>query len=226
MRDNFEACLRETLLYEGGWSDHPADPGKATMKGVTIGTFARYRKRDVTKAELRAISDSDLRTIYRREYWDKVKGDDLPVGLDLVAFDGAVNSGPGRGAKWVQAALGVAQDGKIGALTIIAARGDIDVTLTINLACDARMAFLHGLPRWDTFGTGWKRRVDAVRKAALAMADDTPMASPKAVNTAGVPPQAPPVASAPVAVPVVAEKPQGLWAALWRALWGIIGGRG
>lgn len=169
MRDNFERCLAEVLKHEGGWSDHPADPGGATMKGVTIGTFAQFKGRKVTKAELRAISDADLRAIYRRKYWDVVKGDDLPAGLDLVAFDAAVNSGPGRGARWLQEALGVTADGRIGPATIEAARAANAGAIAIG-ACQIRLRFLTSLKTWPTFGKGWTRRVEAVQRAALDMA--------------------------------------------------------
>ena len=169
MKSNFEACLREVLKHEGGWADHPADPGGATMKGVTIGTFAQFKGRKVTKDELRAISDADLRAIYRRKYWDLVKGDDLPAGLDLVAFDGAVNSGLSRGARWLQQALGVTVDGKIGAETLAYARA-ANVGQAVDYACNARLDFLRKLRTWDTFGKGWARRVSDVRAAAKQMA--------------------------------------------------------
>lgn len=168
MKGNFEACLVETLRHEGGWADHPSDPGGATMKGVTIGTFAQFKGRKVTKAELRAISDADLRAIYRRNYWDRVKADELPAGLDLVAFDGAVNSGPARGARWLQLALGVTADGKIGPQTIAAAQ-KADAGFIVERAMNARMAFLKSLKTWGTFGKGWSRRVDEVRSEALRM---------------------------------------------------------
>lgn len=172
MKDSFDACLAETLRHEGGWADDPDDPGGATMKGVTIGTFAQYKGRKVTKAELRAISDSDLRTIYRRNYWDKVRGDDLPPGLDLVAFDAAVNSGPARGARWLQQALGVTADGKIGPVTLDAAQ-KADAGFIIERALNNRMAFLRGLKTWWKFGKGWTARVDAIRAAALRMASES-----------------------------------------------------
>lgn len=171
MNWNFESCLAETLRHEGGWADHPKDPGGATMRGVTIGTFAQFKGRKVTKAELRAISDADLRAIYRRNYWDKVKADDLPSGLDLVAFDAAVNSGPARGARWLQQALGVTADGKIGPATIAAAQ-KADAGFIVERAINVRLAFLKSLKTWGTFGKGWQRRVDAVRAEALRMASE------------------------------------------------------
>ena len=185
MKDNFERCLSETLKHEGGWADHPSDPGGATMKGVTIGTFAGFKGRKVSKAELRAITDVDLRAIYRRGYWDKVRADDLPAGLDMVAFDGAVNSGPARGARWLQEALGVTADGKVGPETLAFARA-ANVTLAIDRACDARLMFLQRLAIWPTFSKGWLARVAAVRRVAKDMtavrATDAPSA-PSAPET-------------------------------------------
>ena len=169
MKDNFDRCLAEVLKHEGGWADHPKDPGGATMKGVTIGTFSGFKGRKVTKAELRAISDDDLKVIYRRKYWDVVRGDDLPAGLDLVAFDAAVNSGPRRGAQWLQTGVGVTADGKVGPETLAHARA-ANVRLAIGRALDTRLAFLRGLKTWPTFGRGWQRRVDDVRRVALEMA--------------------------------------------------------
>ena len=168
MKENFAACLAETLRHEGGWSDHPKDPGGATMKGVTLDTYRRWRP-GATKAQLRAITDAEVAAIYRKGYWDAVNADDLPAGLDLVAFDGAVNSGPSRGAKWLQAGVGAKQDGKVGPATIAAARA-YDTRTAVNRACDARLAFLKTLGTWPTFGKGWSRRVASVRSTALAMA--------------------------------------------------------
>ncbi|MCL4065759.1 hypothetical protein M3484_04160 [Pseudomonas sp. GX19020] len=180
MRDNFERCLSEVLKHEGGWSDHPADPGGATMKGVTLATFRKYRP-SATKADLRAISEADLRMIYRGGYWDRIRGDDLPAGLDLVAFDAAVNSGPGRGARWLQSALGVSADGQIGPKTIAAAKAHADRQKVIRTACQDRLRWLQTLGIWATFGKGWARRVAAVEAAALTMAAagvSTPSSTP------------------------------------------------
>ena len=165
----FEQCLEIVLKHEGGWANHPSDPGGATMKGVTIAVFERFKGRDVTHAELLAISDEDLQAIYRKGYWDKVRGDQLPRGLDLVAFDAAVNSGPSQGAKWLQRAVAAVDDGKIGPDTIAAAHS-IDPVIAINNACERRLAMLRGLSTWHAFGRGWTARVDDIRVQALGMA--------------------------------------------------------
>jgi lysozyme family protein len=210
MKANFERCLDMVLKHEGGWADHPKDPGGATMKGVTIGTFSQFKGRKVSKEELRNISDADLQAIYRRKYWDVVKADELPSGLDFVAFDAAVNSGPARGARWLQVALGVTADGKVGPATLAHARA-ANVPQVIDYACNARLDFLRGLKTWPTFGKGWARRVTEVRSAAkdLAYVNKTP----KSEHVA----------------PVVLTSPDaprgGFWANLFAALIGIIRGK-
>ena len=185
MKENFERCLSETLKHEGGWADHPSDPGGATMKGVTIGTFAGFKGRKVSKAELRAITDVDLRAIYRRGYWDKVQGDELPAGLDMVAFDGAVNSGPARGARWLQDGIGVTVDGKVGPETLAYARA-ANASLAIDRACDARLMFLQRLGTWKVFGKGWRSRVADVRRVAKDMATHHVTETPKPEHVAPV----------------------------------------
>lgn len=173
MRGNFERCLAEVLKHEGGWADHPSDPGGATMKGITIGTYAQFKGRKVTKDELRKISVAEIQTIYRRNYWDRVRGDDLPAGLDLVAFDAAVNSGPARGARWLQQALGTSDDGKVGPVTLAAAKRAY-APAAILRAIAIRRGFLKSLKTWGTFGKGWENRLVAIEAAALAMADHEP----------------------------------------------------
>lgn len=195
MKDNFEPALAESLAHEGGWSDHPKDPGRATMRGVAIGTYRRW-KPGASKDDLRRITDAEVAAIYRKDYWDAVSGDDLPAGMDLVAFDGAVNSGQARGAKWLQEALGVTADGKIGPKTIAAAK-QAHPEAVIDRACDLRMAFLRGLNTWPTFGKGWGRRVNEVRDAAISMAT-------KPAAKSAQKPVAPAAAPSPVGLGAVA----------------------
>lgn len=167
MDRNFERALPLVLKHEGGFSNHKADPGGATMKGVTLATFRRY-KPGASVADLKAISTDMLGRIYRDGYWNEVRGDDLPSGVDYAVFDFAVNSGPGRAAKYLQAIAGVGQDGEIGPQTLRAV-AKIDPAAVINSLCNRRMAFLQGLKTWPTFSKGWTARVAGVRKEALAM---------------------------------------------------------
>lgn len=165
----YDRALQLVLKHEGGYVDHYADPGGATNLGITIGTLSSWLGRPATKAEVKALKVADVAPIYRRGYWDKVRGDDLPAGVDYAVFDAAVNSGPGRGAKWLQRAVLVPADGVIGPETLKAAAA-ADPAVTINRICDDRLNFLKALPTWKTFGKGWSSRVAGVRAEALKMA--------------------------------------------------------
>lgn len=169
MNDNFKNALNHVLRHEGGWSDHKDDPGGATMKGVTLDVFKRHFGPGKGKDDLRQITNDQLEQIYRSGYWNKCHCDELPAGIDYVVFDAAVNSGPGRGVKWLQAAIGVEQDGGIGPKTL----AKVEALNTIQVAdnmCDRRLDFLQKLSTWSTFGRGWERRVESVRTDAIAMA--------------------------------------------------------
>ena len=173
MDRNFQRALSLILKHEGGWSDHPSDPGGATMKGVTLSNFRRYVKPNATKDDLRKITDQQIATVYRRFYWDAVAGAELPDGIDYAVFDFAVNSGPARAAQYLQKVVGVAQDGKIGPATLKATKAVLPANV-IHRLCDERLAFLKritskGKRLWDTFGKGWDRRVREVRAEALAL---------------------------------------------------------
>jgi len=164
---NYPKVMAEVFKHEGGYVDHPRDPGGATNLGITHLTLAAHRGHRVTKADVKALGKQEAENIYRKSYWAKVNGDHLPYGFDLVAMDGAVNSGPSRGAKWLQIGVGATADGKIGGQTIEAARRS-DVG-GIERACDARMSFLRGLKHWGTFGKGWSRRVASVEAVGTRM---------------------------------------------------------
>lgn len=204
MDRNFARALSLVLTSEGGWSDNPADPGGATMKGVTIATFRRYIDPKGTKADLRHITDAQLADVYKRQYWDAIGGDQLPDGVDYAVFDFAVNSGPGRAARYLQSVVGAPIDGAIGSATLDAA-AKMPVGVVIDRLCDARLAFLKSLGTWDTFGKGWSARVASVRKEALLMtaqsaqpASPAPVPAPAAPSAPAKTPAAP---KPPVAVP-------------------------
>lgn len=169
--NEFIRSLDKVLLEEGGWSDHPKDPGGATMKGVTQRVYDAYRDRlRKTRRSVRFIEQSELEVIYRTSYWNLIKGDSLPAGVGYVVFDGAVNSGVKRSAEWLQAALGVHVDGVIGPATITAAMRDPNHDALIDRIMDRRLAFLQSLTTWSTFGKGWKARVARVRSVGQAWA--------------------------------------------------------
>lgn len=169
MKENWDTCLASVLKHEGGYVDHPKDPGGATNLGVTIGTLSQWLGRKATKAEVKALTVAAVSPIYKRNYWDKVRGDELPSGLDNATFDFAVNSGPAKSVSVLQSILGVTKDGRMGPETLAAIKQH-DVGDLINRFCDARMAFLKRLTTYPTFGRGWSSRVAGVRKASIAMA--------------------------------------------------------
>lgn len=165
---NFEKCLGFMLQFEGGFVNDPKDPGGPTNLGVTQATLSAFLGRQATIAEVKALTPDKVAPIYRFKFWDHVSGDDLPVGLDLAVYDFGVHSGPSRGVISLQRALKLADDGKLGPVTLAAAQ-KADPNATINAVCDERMAFLRKLKVFKSFGKGLKNRVDKCREAALSM---------------------------------------------------------
>lgn len=171
---NFSKSLALVLEHEGGYVNHPKDPGGETNFGVTLAVYNAYRQRKgLAQKSVRSITKAEVAEIYRDQYWRTIHADDMASGVDYCLFDYAVNSGPGRAAKEAQRALGVKVDGIIGMNTVAAANAADDAKL-INDVCDRRMRFLKSLRTWKTFGKGWARRVEGVRAAALAMVEGAP----------------------------------------------------
>jgi len=173
----FDRSLAKVLVHEGGYSNHPQDPGGATMKGVTQRVYDEYRRSiGASPVPVRNISDTELQAIYRRKYWDEIKGDKLAAGISYVVFDGAVNSGVAQSVKWLQRALqelGLYQgaiDGILGQGTLLALAGVNDNDSLIARICARRIAFLRALKTFRTFGKGWTARVDGVRAVGQAWA--------------------------------------------------------
>lgn len=171
---NFAASLKLVLVHEGGWSNHPADPGGATMKGVIQTVYNAYRRgRNLPQQSVRFIGDDELLDIYRYQYWNLIRGDALPRGLDYCVFDGAVNSGWSQSGKWLQRALGSYYkgriDGFIGMLSIDAVDQHPDKAALIRSYCANRLGMLRALRTWPVFGRGWFRRVNECERDALKM---------------------------------------------------------
>lgn len=173
MRTNYDASMTEVLKWEGGFVDHPKDPGGATNMGITIRTLASWRRKTVTKADVKALSRREALDIYRANYSDPIRYDELPAGLDHVTLDGAVNSGVSRGVRWLQQAVGAKADGRMGTDTLRAAQA-AQALPAIAKACKIRMGFLHGLSTFATFGKGWSRRVAGVEAFATKLAGGFP----------------------------------------------------
>jgi len=178
---NLTRCLEEILRREGGYVDHPADPGGATNMGITRKTLARWRQVSpwwaLPKSEVKALRQSEAKSIYKASYWDRIHANQLPSGFDLALFDYAVNSGPSRAVKALQGELKVLRDGIIGPITLRALKLRIaseSVDALIRTICGQRLTFLQRLAAFTVFGRGWTRRVREIEKAALAMAGADP----------------------------------------------------
>lgn len=159
-RENLETQTQWILVHEGGYVNHPKDPGGATNFGVIQRTYNGYRRRKgLPERSVRDITNAEVIDIYKSQYWDAVKGDMLPSGLDYVMYDCAINSGPARSAKFLQRRLGVKADGMIGNVTLGALAGVNDIESLIKNLCYDRWNWLKTLRTFSTFGRGWTRRV-------------------------------------------------------------------
>lgn len=173
MKSNFDAALAAVLHHEGGFVNHPADPGGMTNLGCTRRVWEEYCGYEVTEKAMRNLTPAMVAPLYKTKYWDKVRGDDLPTGIDYAVFDAAINSGPSRAVKWLQATVGVEADGSLGSKTLAAVQA-FKGTLVSDYS-KRRLSFLLDLPTWSTFGKGWTRRVNEVEAKAnlLAAIPDT-----------------------------------------------------
>lgn len=165
MKENYAQALKQVLKYEGGYVDHPKDPGGPTNKGITQAVYDAWQKsQDLPTQSVRNISDATVAAIYKQQYWDRINGDNLPAGVDFAVFDFAVNSGVSRAAKTLQAVVGVTQDGVIGPATIQATKTYVAMTVT-----NKRLAFMQSLSIWSTFGKGWAARIADVKAQIIAL---------------------------------------------------------
>ena len=168
MLSNFPSSLALVLEAEGGFVNHPSDPGGMTNLGVTQKAWRDWVKRGVDEAEMRALTPELVAPMYKAKYWDACKCDDLPRGIDYSVFDSAVNMGAGRAAKLLQAALGVTTDGIIGRGTLAVAE-NADPEEFLEKFSAAKEHFYRGLQTFDVFGKGWLRRVSEVKQTAEGM---------------------------------------------------------
>jgi lysozyme family protein len=166
---NWEKAFQAVLKHEGGFVNHPKDPGGMTNLGVTKKVWEEFVGREVDESEMRALTPDVVKPLYKKNYWDKIKGDQLPSGVDYAAYDLAVNSGTGRAAKYLQRIAGVPDDGVIGPKSMESILA-CDPEQTVDAICDMRLDFLQRLPTWNTFGKGWGRRVEDVKAIGLQMA--------------------------------------------------------
>tara|TARA_E500000331_G_scaffold342625_1_gene376458 strand:+ start:664 stop:1176 length:513 start_codon:yes stop_codon:yes gene_type:complete len=169
MIHNYEKCLEIILHHEGGYVNHPKDPGGETNMGVTKRVYEEWGG---TK-DMKDLTFEDVAPIYKKNYWDRVKGDDLSSGLDLCIFDFGVNAGTGRAAKFIQKMIGVTADGGIGPQTLRAlgiyeeeVGGVAEVIKEYQIR---RQEYYESLSTFKTFGRGWTRRVNETTQSALKL---------------------------------------------------------
>lgn len=169
MKDNFDKCLALVLSDEGHYVNDPRDPGGRTNLGVTQRAWEAYVGHPVDEQTMRGLTPDKVKPFYKAMYWDKIRGDDLPAGIDYAAFDFAVNSGVSRAVKMLQQIAGVLVDGALGPRSMEAVAA-CDPAQTVDALCDMRLDFMKRISTWPTFGKGWSARVARVKAKAIAMA--------------------------------------------------------
>ena len=167
---SYGQALTRLLKDEGGYSDHPSDPGGPTNFGITLADARRYWKASATAADVRAMPQSVARDIYRAHYWNALRCDELPAGVDYAVFDYGVNSGVGRAGKVLRRMLKLSDRTSAVSDDVIAAVAKAAPGALVIAICAERLAFLQSLKTFAVFGRGWTARVNGVRTAALAMA--------------------------------------------------------
>ena len=170
MKSNFDKCLAMLLEHEGGYVNSKHDRGGMTNLGVTKRVYDDWIGRESTEQEMRDLTPDDVAPIYKKNYWDRVKGDQLPSGVDWCAFDWAVNSGSGRPAKAIQRAVGATQDGAIGNQTL-GLVAEKDPKFIIDYVYTVRQAFYESLDDYKHFGRGWSRRNTETLHQAMEMVE-------------------------------------------------------
>ena len=176
-KENRDYIIALGLGYEGGYVNHPRDPGGATNMGITIATarihgLDKDGDGDVDFRDVKLLTKEDAIAVYARSYWNKLQCDLLPSGVDAVVYDFGINSGTSRSAKFLQRLVGVTIDGYVGPQTVHATNNYCQVhgsARVINDLCDARQEFLEGLSTFKTFGRGWTKRVKHIRQEALQL---------------------------------------------------------
>jgi lysozyme family protein len=166
MQGNFEKCLELVLKSEGGWVNHPSDPGGETNLGVTKRVWEEYVGHPVES--LKKLTKEDVAPLYEQKYWRPCYGEILPRGLDFVVFSMAVNAGPGRSVKLLQQSIGCVPDGVIGPRTRELISSSNSATL-IDKFSETRREYYRSLKTFPIFGKGWLNRVDHEEAEALSM---------------------------------------------------------
>lgn len=147
----FDQVFDKLINHEGGYVFNPHDPGGETKFGIS--------KRSYPALDIASLTLADAKTIYRRDFWDRAQCDKLHPDLAFDLFDGAVNSGIGQAIRWLQRAVGVADDGVVGPLTLASINRENDTSAIRARYSGHRLDFMTRLSTWDVFGKGWARRI-------------------------------------------------------------------
>ena len=164
------------IAHEGGFTNDQRDKGNhlpdgregCTMWGCTQAVWEKYVGHEVTQDDMKALKKEDVKPLYKRDYWDAVRGDDLPAGVDYAVFDFAINAGPAAARKMIQKALGVTADGSIGPATMKAIQ-DAEGKDLLDKFSHSKEAFYKSLSTFPTYGKGWLKRVADVQTSASTM---------------------------------------------------------
>lgn len=166
MNSNWDKSFQLLLKSEGGYSAHEADPGGRTNLGVTQAVWENWVGHVSGEKEMKSLTPEMVRPLYKKKYWDACKCDELPLGIDYLVFDYAVNAGVGRSCKALQSAVGTTPDGAIGPQTLQAVANTPDL---IDKFSDEKVRFYKSLPTFSVFGNGWLNRVEHVKQNASLM---------------------------------------------------------
>ena len=167
---NFAPSVAIVRDFEGGFVNSPKDPGGATKFGITEFALSSHRGHACTVADVQALQWPEAEAIYQSTYWPAVDGDQMSSGVDLMLFDSAVNCGRRQAVRFLQAALGVVQDGALGVETLRALDDVNDRVGLVGRLRQRRAAFYRSLRSFSTFGPGWLNRLSSVSHTASAWA--------------------------------------------------------
>lgn len=218
-KSSYPTAIKGVLAHEGGYTNHPSDPGGPTNWGITIHDARAYWKAGATAADVKAMPREVALAIYKAKYWDALRCDDMPAGLDYCLFDYGVNSGIARAARVINRVTGsndAASKVSDGTLARISLR---NTGALINAVCDERVHFLQQLKTWPVFGKGWGRRVAEVRSASLKLSRSETVTVPTEVSAARATPQKPAILETSNASATVAATPAVAAAAASSAGW-------
>lgn len=173
MIKNWPFALDKLMISEGGFTDDPHDKGNqlpdgrpgSTMLGVTQAEWERYVGHQVTHDDMKKLTKADVAPLYKKKYWDAVRADELPNGIDYLVFDAGVNTGPARAIRFLQSCVGVPVDGVLGPVTLAAAKAMNPLDL-IQKYSDQRLQVYKTYSDFNRWGAGWTSRINRVANDA------------------------------------------------------------